>query len=158
MIDHDIVLYETDASSLTACVVPFIASAVQDHGAAVVIASTEHERAFRETLEELGVDTQSAPMRDRLIFLNANDTIKGLLVDGRIERSRYLRLVANPIMKLAERHTVHAYGELAGMLHSMGRPDAAAQLEHFANEVFSGAPIRFLAGHPHDDFGASISA
>lgn len=152
MNEHDLVLYGDDSLALTQSVVPFIASAVQDHGAAVVIASSEHERAFRTALAEIGVDLQSAATRDRLLFLNANDIIKGLLVDGEIERTRYVRLVANPIRKLGERYTVHAYGEVAGILHSMGRSDAVAQLQRFASELLSGVPMRLLAGYPSDVF------
>lgn len=158
MTDHDVVLYGSDAEALTSCVVPFIASAVQDSGAAVVIASDEHERAFREGLTELGVDPQSAPTRDRLLFLNANETIKGLLVDGRIRRDRYVRLVANPIRKLGERYTVHAYGEVAGILRSMGRVDAVGQLEYLARELLSDVPMRLLSGYPLDVFGGEFGA
>lgn len=156
MTDHDVVLYGSDAAALTSCVVPFIASAVQDHGAAVVIASDEHEREFRKGLAELGVDPQSAPMRDRLLFLNANEVIKGLFVDGRIERGRYIRLVVNPIRKLGERYTVHTYGEVAGILRSMGRADAVAQLERLAGELLSDVPMRLLGGYPLDVFGGEF--
>lgn len=154
--DHDVVLYGDDAAALTSHVVPFIASAVQDHGAGVVIASAEHERVFREALAELGVDLQSAAMRDRLLFLNANEVIKGIFYDGRIDRTRYARLVANPIRKLGERYTVHAYGELSGILRSMGRSDEAARLERFAGELLSDVPLRVLGGYPLEVCGAEF--
>lgn len=152
MNDHDVVAYGEDSGSLIQRVVPFIASAVQDHGAAVVIASTEHERAFRVALAELGVDVRSAATRDRLLFLNANDVIKGLFVEGEVERARFVRLVANPIKKLGKRYTVHAYGEVAGILRSMGRYDAVTQLERLTRELLSDVPVRLLAGYPSDVF------
>lgn len=154
----DVVWYGDDSESLTHRVVPFIASAVQDHGAALVIASTEHERAFRAALEGLGVDLQSAAMRDRLVFLNVNEVIKGLLVDGEIDRARYVRLVVNPIKKLGERYIVHVYGELAGILGSMRRLDAVGRLQGLTRELLSDVPVRLLDGYPSDGFEQELDS
>lgn len=150
MNEHDVVLYGNDAADLTHCVVPFIASAIQDSGAAVVIAATEHERAFRSGLAAVAVDTESAIVRERLIFLNASEIVKGLFVDGRIERARFERLVGHAIRKLAKRYTVHAYGELVGILCAMGHPDAAARLEQLWNELLREVNLRLLCGYPID--------
>jgi hypothetical protein len=154
----EVVWYGDDSESLIHRVVPFIASAVQDHGAALVIASAEHERAFRAALEELGVDIHSAAMRDRLVFLNANEVIKGLFVDGEIDRARYVRLVVNPIRKLGERYTVHAYGEVAGILGSMGRLDAVARLQGLARELLRDVPVRLVAGYPAHAFEQELNS
>lgn len=157
MNDHDVILYGNDAADLTHCVVPFIASAVQDSGAAVVIAGAEHERAFRSALAAVAVDTESTAIRGRLIFLNAGEIVKGLFVGGQIDRARFERLVGHAIRKLAKRYTVHAYGELVGILCAMGHPDAAARLEQLWNELLMEVNLRLLCGYPIDilktDFG-----
>lgn len=156
MNDHDVVLYGNDSAALTHCVVPFVAAAVQDHGAAIVIASEEHERAFRAALADVGVDTNSPAMRERLVFLNANDVIKGIFFDGRIEPTRFARLVGSAVRKLSERYTVHAYGEMVGVLRSLGQPDVAALLEDLWCELLREVPFRLLCGYPIDVLGAEF--
>ncbi len=153
MNDHDVVLYGNDSAALTHCVVPFIASAVQDSGAAVVVASAEHERAFRSALAAVAVDAESTAMRERLVFLNAHDIVKGLLVGGQIDPMRFERLVGKVIRKLRKRYTIHAYGELVGILCSMGRRDAAARLEELWKELLNEEKFRLLCGYPIDVLG-----
>jgi hypothetical protein len=156
MKEHDVVLYGSDPSALTQCVVPFIASALQDHGAAIVVASTEHERAFRSALAALAIDPQDETMRDRLIFLNANDTLRGLFAGGRIERQRFRRLIGNVVRKLSERYTVHAYGEMVGILRSIGNAQAAADLERLWQELLGEVPFRLVCGYAIDVLGAEF--
>lgn len=156
MSDHDVVLYGNDSAGLTHCVVPFIASAIQDHGAAIVIASDEHERAFRSALAAIAVDVNSPAMRERLVFLSANDVLKSLFADGRIERSRFSRLVGNVVRKLSERYTVHAYGEMVGLLRSLGKPDDATRLEELWSELLTEVPFRLLCGYQIDVLGTQF--
>lgn len=156
MSDHNVVLYGNDSVALIHSVVPFIASAIQDSGAALVIAGVEHERAFRSALQAVAVDTESPTTRDRLIFLSATEVIKGLLVDGRVDRARFDRLVGAPVRKLRQRYTVHAYGEVVGILRSMGRADAAADLERLWGDLAGEVGFRLLCGYPIDVLGTEF--
>lgn len=158
MTDHDLVLYGNDAAALTHCVVPFLATAVQDHGAAVVIAGVEHERAFRSALAAVAVDTESPAVRDRMIFLNASEIVKGLIVGGQVDRARFERLIGSVIRKLRRRYVVHAYGEIVGMLYSMNKPDAAARLEEFWKELVSEEHFRLMCGYPVEFLGPEFPA
>lgn len=158
MNDHDVVLYGNDAAALTHCVVPSIAAAVQDSGAAVVIAGAEHERAFRSALAAVGVDTESTATRERLIFLNASEVVKALFAGGQIDRARFERLVGNLIRKLCRRYTVYAYGEIVGILYGMGRPDAAARVEGFWKELLSQEKFQLICGYPVEVLGAEFHA
>jgi hypothetical protein len=158
MRDHDVLLYGNDAAALNHCVVPFIASAVQDSGAAIVIAGEDHERWFRSELTALGIDLNSATTRDRLIFLNANDTLRRLTVNGRIERSRFSRVIGDTVRKLSRRFNVHAYGEMVGILRSIGKPQAAAYLEDLWNELLHQVPFRLLCGYSIDVLDSEFAA
>ena len=158
MNDHDVVLYGNDSSALTNCVVPVVASALQDGGAAVVVASEEHERAFRSTLEAVGVDSQSDAVADRLRFLNASETAKALMLDGRIEPTRFERLIGNPVRKLAERFDLCVYGEIVGVLRTWGKAQVAAELEDLWGRLLGDVPFRLLCGYPIDVLGAEFRA
>jgi hypothetical protein len=156
MIDHDVVLYGTDSAALTNCVVPFIASGLQDGGAAVVVASSEHERAFRSALAAVGINPESNSIRDRVVFLNAHESVKAV-VNGFPDRERFGRLIGNPIRKLSERFRVHAYGEMVGILRSIGNSEAAAQLEGLWNELLAEVPFHLLCGYPVDVLGSEFT-
>jgi MEDS: MEthanogen/methylotroph, DcmR Sensory domain len=156
MNDHAVVLYGTDAEALSRCVVEFIAPGLQDGGAAVVIASTEHERAFRSALAALDIDPASDAVRDRLIFLNAHDTLKAVAVDGTVNSERFERLVGRAIRKLSERYTVHAYSEMVGILRASLRPATAVRLEQLWSRLRAEVPFELFCGYPIDVLGSQF--
>lgn len=156
MNDHAVILYGNDAAALSHCVVPFIAPGLQDGGAAVVVATGQHERAFRSDLAAIGIDPASDAVRDRLILLNAHDTLKGMVLDGEIDAARFEHLVGKVIRKLSRRYTVHAYGEMVGILRASARADTAARLEQLWSKLLSDVPFELLCGYPIDVLGSEF--
>ena len=157
MSDHDVVLYGEDHAALTHCVVPFIAAALQDGGAAVVIASGDHERAFRGALETVALHASSDAMRERLTFLDANETLRRIVVNGNLDRVRFKHVVGNVLRRLGERFTVHAYGEMVGILRASQRAEVAHQVECLWSELLAEIPFRLLCGYPIDVLGAEFA-
>src|SRR6185437_12275298 len=146
VIEHDVVLYGNDSAALTRCVVPLIAAGLQDGGAAIIVATAAHERAFRSALSSL-VDVPDHSMRGRLLFLNADETLQSILIDGEPDSERFLRVVGGQIWRLSERYMVHAYGEMVGLLRSDGKHSAAVALERLWHELLAEIPFRLLCGY-----------
>ena len=154
MREHDVVLYGNDAAALARWVTPFIGSALQDGGAAVIIACSEHERGFRSALAALAIDPTSSAVSERLFFLDASDLAKSLLSGGKVVPGRFERLIGHKIRTLCERYSVHAYGEIVGIYRALGKPDAARDLEQLWNELLEETPFRLLCGYPVDVLGS----
>lgn len=156
MTEHDVILYGNDSAALTQCVVPLIASGLQDGGAAVVIAAPDHERAFRSALSSLFLDGPDSSTHDRLIFLDAFETLKSVMINGEPDPKRFSRIVGSTVRRLSERYEVHAYGEMVGLLRSDGKHAAAAAIEQFWNELLEEIPFRLLCGYPIDVLGSEF--
>ncbi|MBV8723220.1 MAG: MEDS domain-containing protein [Candidatus Eremiobacteraeota bacterium] len=156
MSEHDVVLYGNDSEALTRCVVTFIASSLQEGNAAVVIATAEHERAFRLALAGLALDPSSREVQDRLVFLNAADTLRRMGVNGHVEPALFSRFVGSVLKKLGARYAVAAYGEMVGILRAAGRTETADQLERLWSELLLEVPAHLLCGYPIDVLGSEF--
>ncbi|MBV8490103.1 MAG: MEDS domain-containing protein, partial [Candidatus Eremiobacteraeota bacterium] len=123
------ILYGSDDAALTQYVTLFVAGALQDGDAAVVIASSTHERSFRAALEALAIDPEATHIKERLHFFDANEFLRKLCIRGRISDARFERVVGSLIRSLAKRFRVHAYGEMVGILHTAHKMHVALELE-----------------------------
>lgn len=109
-----------------------------------------HREAFRQDLENRGVDVGSVEQSAKLLFLDAEQTLGRFMVNGRPEWGRFEKFVSAAVRSLG--HTaggrVRAYGEMVGILWTSGEYSAAIKLEEFWNRILGSlaffAPTRLM--------------
>ena len=131
--DHVVQFYGDD-DELAAGVAPYLAAALDADGVAIVIATDAHRRAFADRLATMGIDVAGAREAGSLVMLDAAEAVDSLLIDGRVARHRYDKLIGDLVREAAAGgRTVRAYGEIVALMWADGHVNAALELEDLWN-------------------------
>ena len=135
---HTVRFYDDDIA-LQDEVGGFVDAALASGGAAVVIATAEHCAGIRRRV--------TAP--ERVVFLDAEETLARLLVEGWPDETRF-RAVIEPVLAAAARSggPVHAFGEMVALLCAEGRYQAAVRLEQLWNLVAADYRFALFCAYP----------
>jgi anti-sigma regulatory factor (Ser/Thr protein kinase) len=144
-----VVYFYADDRSLGAVTARFLCAALVDGGAAIAIVTAAHRAVFVAELLRLGVDVDLAERAGSLVFLDARATLDQLLVDGAPDAGRFAAVITPAIAALAGTHrTVHAFGEMVGLLWDEGDVAALIALEELWNRLLAELPISLLCAYP----------
>ena len=143
---HEAQFYD-DVGFLAGRVAALFADALAASGAALGIARPTHRVAIEGALLACGVDV--AAHRDRLVFLDAETTLRAISVDGVPDRARFRAVVGEQIRQLRESRVgpVPIYGEMVDLLWVEGQPDAVRGLEQLWHELGLEQPFARLCGY-----------
>jgi len=132
---HVVHFYDDDAV-LAATVGSYLADAITDTGAAVVIATEDHLGAFERRLAAAGVDVAEAKRAGTLVTLDAALALSRFSHDGRIDAGAFDRTIAEVVRQMVgDGRRVHAYGEMVALLWDAGHVLAAIELERLWNTL-----------------------
>jgi hypothetical protein len=136
--DHVVQFYGHD-EELAERVVRYLLEALGGGGVAIVIATPEHRREFEAQLgKALGGGAALAAAEDSgtYLALDASETVRELMVDGRLDRAAFDRVIGGLIRQAGTAgRPVRAYGEMVALLWDDGLVNAAIQLEAMWNEL-----------------------
>ena len=157
--DHLVVFYDDD-QHLAASVTEFLAPALASGGTALVVATPEHIRRFREELEAAGVDAPAALVDERLVLLDAAATLASLMPNGCVPDGGLFReIVGGKLDEMASRGApVMVYGEMVALLWADGNVSSAIALEGLWNDIGSHKQFRLLCAYPMADLDRSGSS
>ncbi len=155
--DHLVVLYGEDERLLAYHVSRFIGDALIAGGASVIVATQSHMVLFRAALASRGIDADAVVNEGRLLTLDAQQTLDEICAGVSPQLSRFDSIVGEKIEALAKRYTVHAYGEMVGMLWERGMEDDAITLEQHWNALRARLPYSLLCAYPIDVFGKDFA-
>ena len=137
--DHVVQFYGDDVE-LAAGVVPYLAEAIEAGGLAIVIATETHRRIFAAGLPDAG---------GRLVMLDADEAMHTLLIDDRVARHRFDKLIGELIQEAtAGGQPVHAYGEIVAVMWAEGQVNAALELEALWNELGQAHEFSLYCAYP----------
>jgi MEDS: MEthanogen/methylotroph, DcmR Sensory domain/Histidine kinase-like ATPase domain len=126
--DHVVQFYGHDGE-LTAAVVPYLAGALDASGPAIVIATPAHRRA---------IATGLGPGAAGVSWLDADEAMAGLLLDGHVAGPRFDKLIGDVVREAAATaagRPVRAYGEIVARMWAAGYVTAALELEDRWNDL-----------------------
>lgn len=155
--DH-LARFYLDDETLIESIAQYVTSGLRDGAAAVVIATEPHLKALDRFWE--GIEFDAAAYRDRgqLLFLDAAQTLAGLMTDSTPHRDRFRATVGAVIATLAKQYgRVAAFGEMVGLLWRAGNPSAAVKLESLWNELREDYSFSLLCGYSLRDCTADAS-
>jgi hypothetical protein len=138
--EHVVQLYGQDDHLLTRNVSRYLAEGLRRGDGLVVIATPEHTRAIARHLEEGSGAAVVAASAGRLVFLDAEETLTRLLVDGRPDETLFRSVIGEVLGAVRGRAatgSARAFGEMVSLLWQANRRDDAARLEGLWNSVLT---------------------
>jgi PAS domain S-box-containing protein len=133
--DHFVHFYEEE-DTLASEVARFLRTGIESGCGAIMIATPEHREAVLEQWRGAGFDSSAAVARERLIMLDARETLDAFCNDGQPDAGRFDRVVGNLIRRSLERcGDLVAFGEMVSLLWNDGHRAGAVHLEKLWNAL-----------------------
>lgn len=153
---HSVQFYQND-SFLIEGLSRFIGSAILAGDAALVIATKAHREALEERLTHSGLNLAVPGGQGRLLFLDANDTLAKITVDGHPDGALFEQVIGGAIAQLAtsmtgESRRVAVFGEMVALLWSAGKPEAALHLEQLWSQLAARYAFQLHCAYPLELF------
>ncbi len=151
---HFLQLYKADARALATNVSLYLLEGLNRGEGLLAIATPKHADAFTRQLKRLGAHPQAAIADERLIFLDAEQTLARFMVDGQPEWALFESTITAAIRRLQPRDPqgLRAYGDMVGVLWAAGQTSAAIRLEEFWNRLLSSIGFKLFCGYSIDIF------
>ncbi|QIK74758.1 MEDS domain-containing protein [Nocardioides piscis] len=143
--EHKVAAYD-DVAALVERVADFVAESLADDVPVVTVCRPALRRAVDDRLVERGVDTVRASADAAFLALDAEETLRSFMVDGRPDPVRFARLVDDLVP--ADGRPVNAFGEMVAVLWERGEVIAALELEALWNSAIEAHSIRLLCAYP----------
>lgn len=132
--EHVVGFYER-ADELIAAVAPFLASALDDEGTALVIATPSHRVALEAALVASGHVIADLEGVGQYLALDAREILGAFMRDDRIDRAALMAVMSKLLDGVEGNRPLHAFGEMVALLWDAGNVDAAIELESLWNEL-----------------------
>src|SRR5436190_15424066 len=146
---HAVRFYE-DGPALCRIVAAFIGEGLAAGEPVVVVATPEHRAEIQRVLGAAGSNGRPLGPAPDLTFLDAEDLLALLMVDGMPQRTRFEPLLGDVLRTVRGSRIgcrVRIYGEMVDLLWHDGRQQAAIHLEMLWNELASREDFALLCGY-----------
>jgi MEDS: MEthanogen/methylotroph, DcmR Sensory domain len=158
---HLVQFYQADDALLTSNVVDFLTDGLKRGDALLVITTPERNAAFTAGLAEAGIDPTTAIRERKLLFADAEQTLRRFMLDGEPDWMRFERTIGALIREVRPQHDhggLRAYGEMVGILWQEGQFAAAIHLEQLWNNMMSAKAFHLFCAYPIDVFGKDFDS
>jgi hypothetical protein len=126
----------------------FICNGLRQGDGVLVIATAEHQHAFRNCAGKEGLDLRAAERVGQLAFLDADSTLSSFMKGGMPDRARFFDTIGDAAGRLQSRYPkMRAYGEMVDLLWQREQRAAAARLEEFWELLRERRPFALLCGY-----------
>jgi anti-sigma regulatory factor (Ser/Thr protein kinase) len=127
----------------------FVAEGVQRKGRAVVVATDEHLQTLAGTLRAMGLDPDASSVAGRLVLLDAEQTLRSLTNDSRLDWDRFRANVVQRLIEAgADGAPVRVFGEMVALLWEAGDVQGAIALEAMWNGLLSQHDFELMCAYP----------
>jgi DNA-binding NarL/FixJ family response regulator len=153
---HEVLFYSDDTVLLDS-LTRFIAAALKDGNAAIVLATKLHRDSLLQRLKAGGVDTDGALQHGTYISLDAADTLSTIMVNDMPDPVRFFGGIGGFIESAAEaakseQPRVVVFGEVVALLQAEGKADAAIRFEQLGNDLGKAHKVDILCAYPLSSF------
>jgi hypothetical protein len=149
---HHVVQFYSHDEDLATSVAGYLLGALENGGAAVVIATAGHRRAFEARLADAGVDLSAAAAGGAYLAVDARETVRRFMTAEHPDSADFDRVIGGMIAGVCgSGRPVRAYGEMVALLWNDGLVNAAVQLEELWNELGRRYSFSLFCGYPAQD-------
>lgn len=154
---HFVQFYEDDAF-LVKSVAAFISEGIQNGGGGIIIATKAHRVELQRHFQARGIDLEADLVSGQLVFLDAEEMLAKLMVDGSPDKNVFQSVIGNVVAKVgAGRDGLRAFGEMVALLWRDGKQSAAIQLERLWNDLSKSHTFSLLCAYPLHDFDGAAN-
>ena len=148
---HEAVFYSDDRQLLDRLSV-FIATALKEGNAAIVVATESHRDALVGRLRAYGLDIDAAIEQGKYIAVDAADALPTFMVHEMPDPGRFLTVLGNLISNATKaikdkQARVAIFGEVCHLLWALGNAEAAIQVERLGNQLTKTYDVDILCGY-----------
>jgi hypothetical protein len=157
---HLLQFADIDENQVARNVAQFLFDGVVNGEPCMVMATEAHLHAFRDALLILDKDLDLTD-RQTFCFLNAQDVLDALLLDGAVNAARFDQVIGSAVRELSRSNSrkTRGFGEMVGLLWSKPNFSAAIRLEHLFNRLLSQETLlRIFCYYPIDVFGSDFDS
>ena len=152
---HVVQFYDRD-DELAESAGDYLADAIDEGGAAVIVATPARCAGFEAHLAARGVDVAAARRNGTLVCLDAARLAQRLTRAGRVDRAEFDAQLRPAILAAGEAPgPVRVYGEIVAVLWAAGQVNAVLELEGFWNELGREIPFSLYCGYPRQSVESS---
>jgi PAS domain S-box-containing protein len=151
---HLVHFYEDD-EALAAAAGKFVSSGLLAAELVTIIATREHLEAVGRHLRAEGIDLDAVRASDRLLFMDAHETLAAIMRDGAPDRGLFESVIGDVMgRRSAAANGVgqRAYGEMVDILWKRGEKRAALHLEELWNGLQVRQPFTLLCAYAMGKF------
>jgi hypothetical protein len=150
--EHHLQLFDS-SKSLAETVAAFLMAGFQRGEPLLVVASPEHLELLSRKLEEAGLNIREAIRANRLVMLDASQTLDKFMRQDGPSPSAFDEVVGTLVARLAGDTRVCIYGEMVDLLAARGQYKAAHQLEELWNALGRRESYTLFCGYASGHFG-----
>jgi len=148
---HEAEFYSDDLSFLDH-LAQFVAVALEEGDAGIVLATESHRDSLLRRLQAQGLDIWSPTEQGRYIALDAAEVLSQFMLRDKPDPVRFLKLMRNLVETAAGAGKktpaqVAIFGECAPLLVAEGKAEAAIQIENLGNQLVNEYDVRILCGY-----------
>jgi hypothetical protein len=152
---HVVQFYDRD-EELAESAGDYLADAIAEGGAAVIVAAPGRWASFEARLATRGADVAAAQRNGTLVRLDAARLAEQLIRAGRADRAGFDAQIRSAILAAGQAPgPVRVYGEIVALLWADGHVNAALELEGFWNELGREIPFSLYCGYPRQTVESS---
>ena len=145
---HVVQFYDRD-EELTENAGDYLAGAIAEGGAAVIVATPGHCAGFEARLAAGGVNVGAARRDGSLVCLDATRIAGRLTSGGQVDLAAFGTQFRPAILAAGEAPgPVRIYGEVVALLWAAGQVNAALELEGLWNDLGREIPFSLFCGYP----------
>lgn len=149
---HLLQVYENDRVFLDS-LEGFVGSGFIAGDTVMVIATQSHLKALDQRLVNQGFAVGTLCQCEQYVRLDAGDTLKGFLIDGKIDEPLFKRNFVSLIEKLQMRgRKIRIFGEMVSLLFEDGLHETSLRLEELWNEEMQLHDFTLLCAYPQEIF------
>ena len=153
--DHVVLFYQDD-DGLAGRVSEYLLEAIQQGGAAIVIATPDHRLLFERRLAQVGIDIAAAQVSGSYLALDASETVRRFIIADWADPASFWQAISPLIRQAAgTRQPVRIYGEMVALLWDDGLVNAAIEVEAMWNELGGQYPFSLLCAYPAQSVSGS---
>jgi hypothetical protein len=143
---HAVAFHDTDADAVEAVTAYLAAGLLRDEHV-VAVATDSHLTLLDRALRGRGLDLDAARAEGRFVELDATETVEAMLVDGSVDRERFLTRIDRTLDLGAPERPLRIFGEMVAVLWKRGQVAAALELEDQWNQLAESRRFGLLCGY-----------
>jgi DNA-binding NarL/FixJ family response regulator len=149
---HDLLFYSNEAAFVRGTA-RFVARALQEESAVLVLVEDQYRDGLRRRLELDGVDVDRAAQDGRYVQLCSGQLLSKIMVDGQPDAERFSAVVGDPVVRAAEggagrARRVVVCGECSPLVWAQGHVEAALRLEHLWDLLAKSQQVDLQCAYP----------